>query len=412
MAEVTIDGDLIASRIEALAAHGKHGETGVWRTLYSPAWLDAQRLVEAWMHDAGLAARWDAVGNVWGRVEGSEASSSVVTGSHVDTQTPGGMYDGALGIVGGLTAVEALVAAHGKPKRSIEVVSLAEEESSRFPATQFWGSRAIAGLISPEVMSQVVSFDGEPIADVMRSVGLDPDRIPEARRDDIGAFVELHIEQGPILEQVGLPVGIVTSITGLRHYRVIVDGTANHAGAFPMDLRRDPMAAAAEVISGVIDTAHRMGRPAVTTVGRIEVEPNFPAIIPDRVAFMVDARHPDPGQRALLYRRHEGLMREVADRRGVEINWEVVAEHLPQPMSPRLVDLFDRVATELGIPHLQMASGAVHDTQRMARQADGFMVFVQSRDGRSHTPEEHSEIGHIVDGVRVLAGGLDALAYE
>lgn len=417
--EVRIDPKVLAGRIEALAAFGKVGETGVSRTVYSAAWVDAQRQVETWMAEAGLTTRWDAVGNVWGRIEGSEErgagskdGTAVVTGSHVDSQTPGGMYDGAIGVIGGLTAVEALIRERGAPRRPVEVVSLCEEESSRFPSTQFWGSRAIAGLITPEVVAEVVSFDGEPIADVMRSVGLNPNRIGEAKRDDIGAFVELHIEQGPILEQAGLPVGIVTGITGLRHYGVTVEGTANHAGAFPMDLRRDPMAAAAEIISGVIDTAHRMGRPAVTTVGRMEVEPNFRAIVPRRVSFSIDARHPDAEQRALLFRRHEGLMREVAERRGVDISWQVDAEHEPAPMSTRLVDLFDTVATDLGIPHLRMASGAVHDAQRLSRQAEAVMVFVQSRDGRSHTPEEHSEISHIVDGVRVLAGGLHALAWR
>ena len=411
MTDVTIDGELIRRRIDELATNGKHGETGVWRTLYAPEWFGAQRQVEGWMREAGLATRWDAVGNVWGRAEGTEGGPAVVTGSHIDTQTPGGMYDGALGIISGLAAVEAILAERGAPRRPVEVVSLAEEESSRFPNTEFWGSRAIAGLITPEVLAQVVSFEGEPIAEVMRSVGLDPDQIPGARRDDIGLFIELHIEQGPILERAGLPVGIVTGITGLRHYRVTVQGTANHAGAFPMDLRHDPMAAAAEIVSGVVDTAHRMGRPAVTTVGRIAVEPNFPAIVPDRVTFMIDARHPDPEQRESLYRRHEGLMREVAERRGVDLGWEVVAEHSPQPMTPRLIDLLDGVATELGIPHMRMPSGAVHDTQRMAKQAEAVMVFVQSRDGRSHTPEEHSEISHIVDGVRVLAGGLHEIAW-
>ena len=412
MHEARIDPDVIAGRIAALARFGKDGETGVSRTVYSPPWVDAQRQVEAWMRDAGLKTRWDAVGNVWGRVEGSEGGNAVVTGSHVDSQTPGGMYDGALGVIGGLTAVEALIREHGAPRRPVEVVSLCEEESSRFPSTQFWGSRAIAGLITPEVVAEVVSFDGEPIADVMRSVGLDPDAIPSARRDDIGAFVELHIEQGPILEQAGLPVGIVTAITGLRHYHVTVDGTSNHAGAFPMDLRRDPMAAAAEIVTGVIATAHRMGRPAVTTVGRMAVDPNFRAIVPRQVSFSIDARHPDPAQRALLYARHEGLMREVGERRGVDVSWKVDSEHEPEPLSPRLVELFAGVATDLGVPHLRMASGAVHDTQRMARQAEAVMVFVRSKDGRSHTPEEHCDLDHIVDGVRVLAGGLHALAYR
>jgi allantoate deiminase len=372
---------------------------------------EPQKLVEGWMRSAGLETWRDAVGNLWGRAAGSEGGSSAVTGSHIDSQTPGGRYDGALGVIAGLTAVEALLRTQGQPRRTLEVVSLCEEESSRFPGANFWGSRAIAGEIDVAVVAETVSYDGEPIGEVMRAVGLDPNRIPEAKRVDIGVFVELHIEQGPILEQAGLPLGIVTGITGLRHYAVEVRGTSNHAGAFPMDLRRDPMAAAAEMIDGMIDTAHRMGRPAVTTVGRIAVEPNFPAIVPERVRFMVDARHPDPEQRRLLYARHERLMREVAERRGVEVSWEIVSEHEPQPCAPHLVDLFDRIAAEQGVPHLRMASGAVHDTQRLARQADAVMLFVQSKDGRSHTPAEFTPVEHARLGVEVLAGGLHELAY-
>ena len=138
------------------------------------------------------------------------------------------------------------------------------------------------------------SYADETMAEVMRAVGLDPDRIPDAARDDIETFIELHIEQGPLLEEAGLPVAVVNAITGLRGYTVEVHGRADHAGAFPMDLRRDPMAAAAEIILGVRENALAMGRPAVTTVGRIAAEPNFPAIVPERVIFSVDARHPDP----------------------------------------------------------------------------------------------------------------------
>lgn len=411
MAGRQIDPNLVEQRVHDLSRHGLTGETGVTRTVYSPEWIAANDLLTQWMTSAGLTVSQDAVGNVWGRIEGSSGGKSIVSGSHVDSQAPGGRFDGALGIIAALTAVEALIREHGQPQRTVEVVSLCEEEGSRFSMAGFWGSRAILGLIRPEDLAKTISFEGERIDDVMRSIGLEPDRIHEAKRDDIDTFIELHIEQGPILEQLQLPVGIVNGITGYRHYVVELTGDANHAGAFPMDVRRDPMAGAAEIISGVINTAHRMGRPAVTTVGRIHAEPNYPAIIPERVTFMIDARHPDPDLRELLYRRHEALIREVVERRNLGLTLHQNKDLAPRPCDPDTVALLDQAATDLGIPHTTMTSGAVHDTQRFSQIARTAMIFVQSKDGRSHTPDEFTSTEHATLGIEVLAEGLKRLAW-
>ncbi len=411
MTRVQIDPEYVERSILELARFGAHGETGVWRTVYSPEWVAAQDWYAARADEAGLAVRRDAVGNVWARLEGSEGGSCVATGSHVDSQRPGGRFDGALGVIGGLIALRALKEQFGPPKRPLEAVSLCEEESSRFPSANFWGSRAIVGRIEPDDPEAVRGYDGETIAEAMREVGLDPARIPEAVRNDIDTWIELHIEQGPMLEQVGLPVAIVNAITGLRHSVVDLRGTSNHAGAFPMDLRRDPMAGAAEIVSGVINTAHRMGRPAVTTVGRMTVEPNYPAIIPERVTFMIDARHPDPAARQRLYAKHEALIAEVAARRDLDVSWHVTHEQAPCVCDPATVHALEETARELGIPTLTMASGAVHDTQQMATIAKVAMLFVQSKDGRSHTPEEFTSVEHAVAGIEVLAAGLHRLAY-
>jgi allantoate deiminase len=409
--DFTIDPAVVWDYIETLAQFGKHGETGVWRTVYSPEWFDAQRQIETWSRAAGLDTRWDAVGNVWGRLQGSAGGKTIVSGSHVDSQLPGGRFDGVLGVISALLALKLLSERFGPPRRTLEVVSFCEEESSRFATTQHWGSRAIAGAIEEEHLTSVVSYDGEPIGDVMREVGLAPERFREAVRDDIDIFVELHIEQGPILEQQGLPVAVVTGITGGRQYRVDLVGRADHAGARPMDLRRDSMAGAAEMISGVINTAHRMGRPAVTTVGQLIVEPNRPAIVPERVRFSIDARHPDPEMRALLYERHEALLREVAARRELEVSWSFGSEQPPRRSDPELVVLFQDAAAEQGIPSYTMASGAVHDANRMADVARMVMLFVQSKDGRSHTPAEFTSAEHAALGVQLLAAGLYKLAY-
>jgi len=411
MSEQEIHPEIVEQRVYDLSRIGQVGETGVTRTVYSPEWVAAQDQLESWMQTAGLETRRDAVGNLWGVAKGTEPGPSIVSGSHVDSQAPGGRFDGALGIIAALTATEALLKQHGQPLRTIEVVSLCEEEGSRFSTAGFWGSRAVLGLISPEDLATTISFDGETIGDVMRGIGLDPTRIPAAKRDDIDTFIELHIEQGPVLELEQLPVGIVTAITGYRHYVVEVSGWANHAGAFPMKYRRDPMAAAAEMISGVIQNAIDMGQPAVTTVGRLAIEPNFPAIIPERVTFMIDARHPDPALREQLYEQHEKLIYEIADRRRLNVDLHINKDLAPRPCDPGIVDLLDQAATDLCIPHIRMTSGAVHDTQRFSQIARTAMIFVQSKDGRSHTPEEYTSTEHATLGIQVLAEALRRLAY-
>jgi allantoate deiminase len=408
---IEIDPALVERYVMELARHGAWGETGVARTVYSPAWVAATEQYAAWCHEAGLKVRRDAVGNVWGVLEGREPGGSYVSGSHIDSQNPGGRYDGALGALAALIAIGALRERYGSPKRTLEALAFCEEESSRFPSANFWGSRAITGRIAAGDWDEVIGFAGETIGEAMREVGLDPERCGEARRDDIAGFIELHIEQGPILEQAGLPVAIVDAITGIRHYAVELGGTQNHAGAFPMDLRRDPMAGFAEIASGVINTAHRFGRPAVTTIGRVVVEPNYPGIIPAKVAFMIDARHPDPAARRRLYAVHEALMAEVASRRELDLSLRTMIDHEPCLSDPRLLATLAAAAADQDVPTVTMASGAGHDSQQMAAIAPVAMIFVRSKDGRSHTPDEFSSIADMTAGIEVLAAALHRLAY-
>lgn len=409
---IRIDAALIDRWLQELARFGRSGATGVSRVVYSPAWVAATDQYARWCVESGLQMRRDAVGNVWGVLAGSDGGAVIASGSHLDSQISGGRYDGTLGALGALMALRVLRERYGPPRRTLEAVAFCEEEGSRFPGANYWGSRAVIGAIAADEAEKLTAFSGETMASAMRAVGLDPTAMASAERHDIDTFIELHIEQGPVLEQAGLPVAVVTAITGLREYLVRLTGTQNHAGAFPMDLRRDPMAGFAEIASGVIATAHRMGRPAVTTVGRVVAHPNYPAIIPARVEFSIDARHPDPTARAQLHARHEALMREVAARRDLEIHWDIGADHAPTLSDPALVELLEAAADAQGVPNLRMASGAGHDTQQMAQRARQVaMLFVRSRDGRSHTPEEFSTTEDIVQGIQVLAGALHRLAY-
>jgi allantoate deiminase len=406
-----IDAAAVETMILDLARFGEVGETGVCRLVYTDAWRQAQALVQGWANEAGLSTRFDEVGNLWARAEGRVPGASLVTGSHIDSQRSGGRYDGALGVIAGLVAIRTLLDAFGPPRRPLELVSLCEEEGSRFPTAGFWGSRAIVGRTRLADCDTVVDEAGAPIGAAMRACGFDPAQIAGAARSDIAGFIELHIEQGPILEDAGLSVAIVDAITHIRHTEVTLTGISNHAGAFPMDIRADPMAGFAEIASASIAHAERLGRPAVTTVGHCTVDPNAPAIIPRSVTFTIDARHPDPEAARALHAAHDRMMDEIAARRGLTLRRRLTLDHPPCQSDPILLEALQAAADDAGIATLRMASGAGHDAQQLSRICPVAMLFVRSKDGRSHTPEEFSSLPDIVDGIQVLTGALYRLAY-
>lgn len=407
-----IDPERLDRYILDLAEIGARGETGVARLVYTAEWATAQDQVAAWMIDAGLRVERDAVGNVWGYLDGEAAAGEIIaTGSHIDSQNPGGRFDGALGVVAGIVALGALREQFGPPQRTLAVVSLVEEEASRFAAANFWGSRAVIGRIGEDEPRRLRGYDGVTMAEAMRDAGLDPGHIAEAKRNDLAAFIELHIEQGPFLERNDLPVGIVERITGYRQFLVTLEGEANHAGTTPMDMRRDAMAGAAEIISGVIDTAHRMGRPCVTTVGRVIVSPNERAVIPKQVTFTVDARSSDPQQLEELVERHESLMQEVASRRDLLLTVRTDSDRKPVACAPELVEALALAATEADVPFQRMISGAVHDSMQLAEISPVAMIFVRSQGGISHSPEEFTSLADAAAGTEVLTRALHQLAY-
>jgi allantoate deiminase len=409
---IAIDPALVERHIMALAQIGACGETGVCRAAYTPEWSAAQRQIADWFAEAGLTIWRDAVGNQWGRLAGTEAGPVIATGSHIDSQLPGGRYDGALGIIGGLLAVRALRERYGPPRHSIDLVSFCQEEGSRFPGANLLASRAIIGTLAADEADTLLSYDGETFRAVLTTVGLDADRLGEAERDDIDTFLELHIEQGPILEHEGIAVGIVEAITGSRTWTVTIEGRADHGGAAPMDLRRDPMVAAAAIITEVLATARTMGRPAVTTVGRLLVEPNYPAIVPERVVVTVNARNPTLAGGRELFARHEATFAAVAAANPqLGISWVGTSGGEPTICDPGTVRLLEAVAREQGIAAKTMPSGAIHDCQIMAQRYKAAMIFVPSKDGRSHTPDEYTSPSELAAGVQVLAAALHRLAY-
>jgi len=396
-----IDGALFERRLDELYAIGAQPAGGALRGLYDDAWAEAVVQVERWMKEAGLKTRRDAVGNLWGTIAGTDKGKTIVTGSHIDTVRRGGRLDGALGIVAGLTAVEALLKDKGKPKRTLEVVAICEEEGSRF-STNFWGSRAITGAI------ETVDPD---VAGAMRERGLDPAAVGRAARDDIDTFVELHIEQGAVLESSGAALAVVSAIVGTAHLELTVTGRPDHAGTTPMDLRRDALAGAAAIVQAVESIAKSLGRPAVATVGRLAVEPDQINVVPGRVVFTVDLRHPDLAGRRALEDRVRSLGATIAQERGLALQIRTLQEKPPVKMHPDVRALLARAAKECGVQAAEMVSGAGHDAQILAARCRVGMLFVPSIGGRSHCPEEATKPEHLVLGTTVLAKALELLAY-
>jgi allantoate deiminase len=406
----TVSPQRMEELVTTLGAVGEQPGGGLIRFLYDDAWVTATDLIARWMDDAGLQVRRDAVGNVFGRLPGTESASTVLTGSHIDTVRLGGKYDGALGVLAGLAAVEALLSTCGRPKKSIEVVALCEEESSRFPAN-FFGSRAMLGEVGADEPDTVRDGEGVTLAAAMRRIGLDPRAIGTARRSDVETFVELHIEQGRVLQEEGENVGIVSAITGLRWFDVTVSGRADHAGATPMDLRLDALQGAAEMTQVVTALVEAAGRPAVVTCGRWEVQPGGVNIVPGRVSFSIDLRHPDEQVLAGLADRIGQECARIAGRRGLTVDLTDTKAVAPAPMDGGVRKLIGEAAEEHAVSARPIDSGAGHDSQLWARHVPTAMIFVPSAEGRSHCPEEYTSAEDCAIGASVLASTLRELAY-
>jgi allantoate deiminase len=407
------DAARIDELISSLARHGALPGGGITRLAYDPAWQAAVEELEERMADAGLEVRHDAVGNRFGRLEPIAAGSDEVllTGSHVDSALVGGNFDGPAGIVASFVALRALHEAHGAPRRPVELLVICDEEASRFPSN-LWGARAIAGCIEPGETGRLRDREGVTIGEAMRSCGLDPDDVQSARRTDITTWIELHIEQGPRLEQAGVPVGVVSGITGLRQAEHVVEGTSNHAGSTPLEGRRDPVQGLAEMTQAVDRRVRALGEPARGTVGHVTSEPGAANIISARATLTTDLRHPDADRLSELIGGVDRELEEIARRRGLGLRSRTLLSQPATPMDGALVALEREAADALGIEWLELHSGGGHDTQMFAQTGvSSAMVFVHSRDGISHAPEEHTETEHLLAGTRLLAEMLRRLAW-
>jgi allantoate deiminase len=395
-------GDEIVSRINQLGTISETPEH-LARIFLSPEHRIAADLMLSWMKDAGMAAHVDAIGNVCGRYEGERPGlPCLMLGSHYDTVRDAGKWDGPLGIITAITCVADLNRRGVRLPFAIEIVGFADEEGVRFSSTLL-GSRAIAGTFDDSVLNTRDS-SGLTMSDAMVAFGLDPAQIGAAARarGELHGYVELHIEQGPVLEQQNLPVGVVTAIAGATRLAANLSGMAGHAGTVPMAMRRDALAGAAECIVAVEEFCKADIAGLVGTVGVISAMPGATNVIPGRVSFTLDIRAPADAHRKLAVAEIVRRIEAIARRRDLSLQIDVTHESRTVPCAPWLkAQVAEAVAAE-NYPVRELPSGAGHDGMAMIDIADIAMLFVRCRGGISHNPAEHVEPADADAGARVL----------
>ncbi|HET6469570.1 MAG TPA: allantoate amidohydrolase [Geminicoccaceae bacterium] len=380
-------GETLMARLDALAAFTD--EAGALTRLYlSPAHEAAALQVRQWMEEAGMDARIDAVGNVAGRYEAATPGApALLLGSHIDTVRDAGRYDGNLGVLAAIAAVAVLHAAGERLPFAVEVLAFGDEEGVRFPTT-LTGSRAVAGTLDP-VALDARDAEGTRLGEALRAFGCDPAAVGSvARRPEaVLGYVELHIEQGPVLEAAGLPLGVVTAINGASRFQIEVQGEAGHAGTVPMALRRDALAGAAEMVLAVERRAAAEAE-LVATVGRLDVVPGAINVIPGGVRLTLDLRAPADGARAAAVADLERAFRAIAERRRLGLTLTPSHEAAACPCDPALIAQLEAAVARAGLRPLRLPSGAGHDAMALAALCPVGMLFVRCKGGVSHHPAE------------------------
>jgi allantoate deiminase len=391
----------ICRRADALAVVSEDAAR-LTRVYLSPEHRRASDLVMSWMRDAGMVVHVDAIGNVVGRYEGTTPGlPALLLGSHLDTVRDAGRYDGMLGVVTAISCVGVLNREGRRLDFAIEVIGFCDEEGVRFGTTML-GSKAVAGTFDPAVLD-AIDRHGIAMREALRGFGLDPDKIPTAahRREDVLAYVEFHIEQGPVLEDQGLPVGCVTSISGATRFEVELDGVAGHAGTVPMATRQDALTAAAACVLAIEE---RCGREPglVGTVGKMEVAPGAINVIPGKARFTIDIRAPDDAQRVRAADDVLDRIGEIAEKRGVEVSYRKIYDMNAAPCAPWLMEQIERGIAAEGYAPFRLPSGAGHDGMAMIALTDIGMIFLRCDGGVSHNPAEAITVADADIGARVL----------
>ncbi|MFP7494970.1 Zn-dependent hydrolase [Terribacillus saccharophilus] len=374
---------------------------GTTRLTYSQEDLQARNYIKEQMKSSGLTVTEDGFGNIFGKLEGTLPDApSVMIGSHFDSVPNGGAYDGPAGVVAALEVANIFQKQGLKPKYPLEIVALVEEEGSRFGGG-LMGSRGITGVLTDTDFTSLKDKDGISTVEAMQKIGLDPS-LPKGRNaETIKAFLELHIEQGPILEEKDIPIGIVDSIVGLAQYEVTVKGQAGHAGTTPMNRRADALVAAANIISQLPELAVKEGDGTVLTVGRLHTYPNGANVIPDKVVFTVDLRSGKEEHVQNVISKMKACI-DASQTAGIEI---VAQEQLyiqPKSLNENIRTLLEKKSKETNAAYCSINSGAGHDSMIFSDVTDVGMLFIPSRAGLSHCPEEWSDSRHIAKATEIF----------
>jgi len=410
--KLAVNQGRLQSEIEELAAFSDADPPAVTRVVFTPTDLKARTWVRARCQDAGLTVRHDAIGNTFARWIGTDPMAPVVgTGSHIDAIPNAGKYDGVVGVLGGLEAIRALQEADFRPKHSIELLIFTSEEPTRF-GIGCLGSRLLAGTLSAHAANKLADNDGASIEDIRRKAGLTGD-LEEVKLPNgyYKAFVELHIEQGPLLERQQIPLGVVERIAAPASLRVLIEGAGGHAGGVLMPDRHDALCAAAEVILAIEQAARTTGAiDTVATVGICDVFPGAVNSIPATVRLGVDIRDTNLERRDGVMKTIDEVCHTVSVKRQVSIHSELLNVDAPADCAPAIVSTLTQTCERHGLSFLRMTSRAYHDSLFISRIAPVAMLFIPCRKGYSHRPDEYSSPEDIARGTLVLAETLATLA--
>lgn len=400
--------DFTLANKERLNGHLNHMSTftatpdeGMTRYSYSPEDVKTRNYIKEKMKEYGLTVREDGLGNIFGKLAGTLSDApSVLVGSHFDSVPNGGNFDGPAGVIAGLEVAALFQEQNIKPAFPLEVIAMVEEEGSRFGGGVM-GSLGINGLISEKDFHAIQDQDGISVVEAMKKAGLDPTLPIYRDPKTMKAFLELHIEQGPILEAENITIGIVDKIVGLTQFEVTVQGKAGHAGTTPMDRRSDALITASTIISDLPKLAINEGNDTVITVGKMNVYPNGANVIPNQVIFTIDLRAGEETSIQRVIKKINAVI-QSHQKEGIRVSIEQQLYMKPKSLSKDIRSLFTDTAEKLGISSIPMLSGAGHDAMVFADYTEAGMIFIPSKDGLSHCPEEYSDVEHLSQGVDIL----------
>ena len=408
--KLRVNAERLRKDIDELAEIGRAEDLGIYRMAFSEGDMQGRAWFRERIEESGLDFHQDGAANLYARLNWDEQIPSVMAGSHLDTVPGAGHLDGALGVVCALEAVRTLSESGIKLSRPVEAVSFSDEEG-RFGG--LLGSQAVAGLVTPEYLHNAIDLEGISLTEAMKQHGLDAREAMRTQRDpgSIHAYVELHIEQGPVLDRNGISIGIVDAITGLFKWEITLTGAANHAGTTPMEMRNDAFQGLAEFAAQIDRVLSEYGSTqSKATIGRVDLKPGAANVIPGEASFSLDVRDTDAQILEELGEAFQRTLSAIARRRGLMFEYSVLSEIEPVHCAPMVLDAIESSVDGMQLKSTHLSSGAAHDAQIIAGIAPAGMIFVPSKEGRSHSAAEWTAWSDIEAGANTLLNTLRQLA--